>query len=194
VKPEPRWDVPCPYGYAGAIESMGATAAPLLAGFSVALAVFSIEGRDASRWTSGALFLLIGAALAFIAAVQFTFRARQFAVTPLEIEMWWSDPNEPGRLELLRREQRYYKTKHSRWANAASWAYDGGLLSLLLGVAASLVPPDGPLNASPGRLAAIALALLGFALELLWILRTRLRGAVNAADWPSPQAPSLGVS
>ncbi len=115
MKPEPRWEVPPEYGYAGAIESMGSIAAPLLAGFSFALAVFLI-GRDGSSWTSAALLLLVGAALAFVDAVQFTFRARQFAVTPPEIEMWWSDP---ARRELLRREQRFYHANHRAWAMAA---------------------------------------------------------------------------
>jgi hypothetical protein len=169
---------------------MGSIAAPLLAGFSVALAIFLAQSKEASGWESFALSLLVVAALAFIAAVQLTFRARQFAVTPPEIEMWWSDPNEPGRREMLRTEQRFYHANHSVWAKRAGWAYDLGLPSFLLGVTASLVPPGGLFDASAGRLAVVVLALLGFVAELAWLRRTR-SGSIFAAEWPPAPGPEM---
>ena len=189
--PEPRWLVPAPYGYASAIEGMGFVSAPLLAGFSVTLAVLVIQAQDSFRWPGVALFLFVAAALAFIAAVQFTFRARQYAVTPPEIEMWWKDPNEPGRREMLRREQRYYQARHEAWAKPGRTAYDTGILAFLLAVTIILVPHGGLDDASAGRLATIALAAVGLVGEGAWIVRTRspIRGQV--ADWPPPPGPEM---
>lgn len=192
MKPEPRWEVPREYGYAAAIDSMGSIAAPLLAGVSFALAVFLMQGKEGSSWKSAALLLLVGAALAFIATVQFTFRARQFSVTPPEIEMWWSHPADPGRREMLRREQRYYLATHGVWARWAGWAYEIGLLSFVLGVSASLVPRGGPGDASAGRLAVMAMALLGFAAELAWIAWDVFALTDRAADWPPAPGPETG--
>lgn len=191
MKREARWEAPSEYGYAGAIESMGSIAAPLLAGFSFALALFLLPNTRGSFWTSAALLLLVGAALAFIAAVQFTFRARQFATTPSEIEMWWRNPDEPGRREMLRRDQRFHLSNHRGWAKRASGAYDVGLLIFLLGITTSFVPPGGFRYASDGRLAVIALALAGFVVEFVWIAQTRRSGKVNLVDWPPAPEPEM---
>jgi hypothetical protein len=185
--PEPRWDVPFPYGYAAAIDSMGSVSAPLLAGFSVTLAVFVIQSGHAFRWATASLLLFVSAALALIAALQFTFRARQFAVSPPELEAWWADAGSPARREMLRREQRYYRRQHGRWATRARRAYSIGILSFLLGVPALLVPSGG---IHPGRLAVISLALLGCAGEIAWIVQTELADS-QARDWPPPPGPEL---
>jgi hypothetical protein len=189
--PEPRWDVPSPYGYAAAIESMGLVSAPLLAGFSVTLAVLVVQDDDAFHWASAALFLFVGAALAFIATIQFTFRARQYTVTPPEIEMWWSNPEEAGRREMLRREQRYYRGEHDRWTRLARGAYEVAIICFLLALAILLIPPGGVGEASNGRIAVIALALAGFIGEAAWIARTRLSRA-SKGDWPPAPGPELG--
>jgi hypothetical protein len=189
VNPEARWEAPPEYGYAAAIEGMGSVAAPLLGGFSFALAVFLIESKDSSFWTTVALLLFLTAAFAFVSTVQFTFRARQFAVTPPEIEMWYRNPDDPIVRERLRREQRYYVANHRAWATRAAWAYDAGLLSLLLGVATAFVPSEGLGDASGGRVTVIALAFLGFAVEFTWIARTRRSRKINLADWPPAPGP-----
>lgn len=187
---EPRWSVPSPYGYTGAVEGMGSVASPLLAGFSITLAVLVITNATAFRWVSATLFLLVAATLALIATVQFTFRARQYVVTPSEIEEWWPDHQEPGRRELLRREQRWHRREYESWSSRARYAYDLGLLLLLLGIAALLVPASGLHYASNGRLAAIALALAGLAAEAAWIVRTTIwRPAIR--NWPPPPGPEL---
>jgi hypothetical protein len=190
TKPEPRWAVPAPYGYAAAIESMGLVSAPLLAGFSVTLAIFVIQSHNRFHWASAALFLLIGAALAFIATVQFTFRARQYAVTPQEIEMWWTDSGESGRREILRGEQRFYRYQHEMWARLARSGYEVAIVVFLLAVAVLLVPPGGVDAASNGRLAVIVLALAGWVGEVAWILRTRFSDS-SRQGWPTQIGPEF---
>jgi hypothetical protein len=166
---------------------MGAVSAPLLAGFSIALATLVISSADKFRYVNATLFLLVAATLALIASVQFTFRARQFAATPPEIEAWW--PDHERRRETLRREQRYHRREYDTWANLARRAYNLGLLCFLLGVAALLVPP-GSLHHTPhGRLAVILLALAAFAIEIVWIVYTRWESGQPPRNWPDAPAP-----
>jgi cell division protein FtsL len=165
---EPRWDVPYPYGWEAAIESAGAVAAPLLAGFSITLItlVLSIESL---HWANVALFLLVAATLCLLGAVQATFWMRRFVVTPSELSDWWGDElKNPDRLLAVEQEQRTLAQQQRVWAGRARWLYDGGILFLLLALPAMLVPKGGINHAGAMRLAAIALALLGFAAELLW--------------------------
>jgi hypothetical protein len=191
-QPEPRWSVPNPYGYAAAIDSMGSIAAPLLAGLSVALAVFVMQSGDVFEWASTALLLLVTAAFAFVAALQLTFMARQYAVTPPEMTMWWSNPDETGRREMLRWEQRRYRREHQRWAKRASLAYDVGIMALLAGAVVCLVPNGGLTTASNARIAACVLAAAGLLAELGWIVSKRLDTEDLPADWPPQPGPEFG--
>jgi hypothetical protein len=188
VSPAPRWDVPRRYGYAAAVEGMGAVAAPLLAGFSIALVALVIQGSSDLRYANLALLVFVAAALAFIACVQFTFHARSFVVTPPELEMWWSDSVEPDRREQLRWEQRLYFRNHEMWARRAGHMYNVGLLALLLGLVATVLPV-GPISDAPvGRLLVVALAALGFSAEFAWVALGYLRKP-QPDDWGSPPPP-----
>jgi hypothetical protein len=188
--PEPRWSVPFPYGYAGAIENMGLVAAPLLAGFSITLAALVITNAAGFYWTNAILFLLVGATLALIASVQLTFRARQYVVTPSELEEWWADHEDAGRRALLRREQRYHRREYRYWSTRARYSYDAGILLFLAGISALLVPPGGVSDASNGRLAAIALAFAGLLLEALSVIRTNFF-TESTVDLPPESGPEL---
>jgi hypothetical protein len=128
----PGWDVPYPYGQAAAIDSMGGIAAPLLAGFSVTLALLVISTPQAFRFVNATLALLLVAAFALIAALQFTFRARQYAVSPSQIVEWWPDAESDERLQELRHEQREHRKEFTRWANPARYAYNVGILCFVL--------------------------------------------------------------
>jgi hypothetical protein len=187
VNRESRWEVPSEYGYAAAIQSMGTIAAPLLAGISFALAV-QVQDAPGSFYATGALLLLVAGAFGFVASVQFAFRARQFSVTPTEIEMWHPNPSEPARREMLRTEQRYCMANHRAWAKWAGWAYDFGIVAFSLGVTAALVPPAGLGGASNGRVAVVVLALAGVVAEIGWLIRTRSAG-IALAPWPAPPGP-----
>jgi hypothetical protein len=161
-----RWDVPYPYGQAAAIDSMGGIAAPLLAGFAVTIALLVFSTPHAFRFVSLTLGLLVVAAFALIAALQFTFRARQYSVTPAEIEVWWPDAKSPERRQELEHEQREHRAAYKRWSNKARWAYNAGILLFVCGLTAALFPPG---SIGGARLLVIVLALLAAAAEFCWI-------------------------
>ena len=171
--PKPEWEVPPTYGYAGAIESMGLVSAPLLAGVSAALIAFVLQNEGAFEWPNAALLFLLGAAFSFVASLQFTFRARQYRVTPAEIEGWWPDRDDPERREMMRAEQRSYLARHTQWARRASNGYDVALVFLLAGIVVMLVPFGGLSAASDGRVAVVVLALIATVAEVAWIVRDR---------------------
>lgn len=176
VKPQPRWIPPAEYGYAAAIDSMGSVSAPLLAATSAALLTFVLSIPDEIRWHGLALFLLLAAALAFVGAVQLTFWAKRFAVTPADLASWWPELA-PARVHELEWEQRFHLTRHSVWASRARRAYNAGIVSLLASLPVMLVPPGQLSHVSDARLAAIALAAVGLVSEAAWI----------AAAWFGPR-------
>lgn len=149
---------------------MGSVAAPFLGGLAATLAVLVISSKGAFRWPGATLFLLVGATLAFLASVQFSFWARQYHVTPDELRMWW--PELPEDDEELRWEQHRHRRKHRIWAYRARSAYNLGLLCFLAALPVALAPTR---SASEWRLAAIALAVLGLVLEMIWIGLVRFK-------------------
>jgi hypothetical protein len=162
---------------------MGSIAAPLLAALCVALAVVVIAAPASFHWASGATVLMVGATIALVAAVQFTYRARQFVVTPEELESWWPDSDKPWRRDMLRSIQRHHRREFKTWAFRARIAYDGGIVLFALGVAA-LLAPEHVMHASPGQLAPPALAITGAAAELAWMFWPVLRGS-KTPDYPT---------
>jgi len=149
---------------------VGSVAAPLLASVSAALATLVVPNEEAFRWPNLTVFLLVGATLVLVAAVQFGFRARQYIAMPSDLEQWWPIEDAAG-IDLRRQIQRYHATKHQAWATAAGHAYNAGLLCFLLGLALITIPPG---NLGGYRLAVTALALLGALAEAAWIVYTRV--------------------
>jgi MFS family permease len=151
---------------------MGSIAAPLLAGFSVTFAGLVLSSPTSFRWVNLTLALLLAAAFSLIATLQFTFRARQWAVLPSEIEQWWPDAKE--RADQLQTEQRTHRTNHRMWANLARHAYNLGILLFLGGLSSATFPPGA---VSMSRVAVIAVAALGFVAEGAWFLSTLRRSS-----------------
>src|SRR5262245_37383958 len=78
----PSWVTPEKYGSAEALTSMGAIAAPLLGGFSLAAMVQTITLTPSqARWPEAAMVLFLLAAVLFVATVQAMFWAREYQVT-----------------------------------------------------------------------------------------------------------------
>lgn len=171
---------------------MGTIAAPLLASVSIALVAVVLSGTAAFWHVNAVLLLLVLAAVALIATVECSFMARQYVVTPSELEDWWPDSDQAGRRKMLRREQRYYLSRFRFWTVRARFAYNTGILALSLGVVALLIPKG---HISDGRLAVIALAGLAFLAELVWIVVTLVRQEepVLPEVAPEPQASSSGA-
>jgi MFS family permease len=145
---------------------MGGVAAPLLAGFAVTLAGLVITAPKHFRWQNATLVFLSLAAFALVAALQFTFRARQFAVTPREMADWWPDAYGEYRQEELRWELREHRREYKKWANLARYAYNFGLLAFAAGFTCAIIPRG---SISGGRLAAIILAIIAVIAEACWI-------------------------
>jgi hypothetical protein len=163
---------------------MGTIAAPLLASVSVALVAVVLSSASSFRWANATLLLLVVAAAAFIASVECSYMARQYTVSPTDLEAWWPDADAPIRREMLRREQRYYFDRFEAWSARARLGYNVAILAFSLGVSALLVPRSWD-HASDARLAVLAVAILGFVAELLWILTTQLKR-------PTIQLPPVG--
>jgi hypothetical protein len=167
---ETRWQVPSPYNYPAAIDSMGTIAAPLLASVSLALIAVVLTGASSFRWVDAALFLLVIAAAAFIATVEFSFIARQYAVTPSDLELWWPDHDVPERRDRLRAIQRFHRIRFTRWADRARNAYNIALLALILGVTVLLIPKGSICHANGFRILAVVLLAATFVAEFLWAI------------------------
>jgi hypothetical protein len=165
-----------PYNRPAALDSMGTIAAPLLASVSIALIAVVLADVTSYRWPNVVLLLLALAAAGFVATVEFAFMARQYALTPDELEAWWPDHDQPERRMLLRREQRFHKQRFEAWADRARWAYSAAILALSLGVATLLVPPRICLGRIPAaRVLVIAVALGAFAAESVWVAVSTFR-------------------
>ena len=160
---------------------MGSVAAPLLAGFSLTVATLVLTATTAFRWPNVVLGALVVAIAAFVAAVQFAFRARLYAVTPSQIEEWYPNAS-ANRRTMMRREQRLYRSEYRRWSDRSRSAYNVGLVTLGLGLASALIPPDF----TEGRQIVFGLALVGVVVECLWI------GHGEFAKHPSPALPEVG--
>ena len=164
----PKWAVPHHYGYAAAVDSMGSISAPLLAATSAALLALVISASDKIRWPGLALLLLAGATLCFVAAVQLTFWAKQFVVTPSELDDWWPDRDDFQESEV-EWEQRFHKERHEIWASRARLAYNAGILCFLASLPVMLLPHGSLGRISALRVAAVVVAAIGFILEAAWV-------------------------
>jgi hypothetical protein len=167
----PFWRMPKLYGEAEAVSSMGAIAAPLLAGFSLAAMVqtLTIKTSDA-RWPGAALLLFMLAAVLFVFSVQAMFWARGFQTTPAEIKAWWPDATDDRRLNMLRDEQRWYARAFSMWANRARVTYNTALLCLLAALTVLAVPPGSGGHMAFVRWLAVAVGGAAFIAEATWII------------------------
>lgn len=164
---------PNPYGVFAAVESLGGTAAPLLAGFSLALMALVIDIAGSLRWPDLALALLAVAVVAFLQVVQLDARSRGYAVTPAQAREWYPDYDDPQRRAVVARELRRHRARWRYLVRRIRIRYNLGILALLLAIIVVLVPSA---SLQPWRVIAIAVIAIGISLELLEIVEGRLRG------------------
>jgi hypothetical protein len=178
ARPEPEtepvggsyWETPDLYGQAEALNSMGAIAAPLLAGFSLAAMVQTLTIKASeTRWPNTVLVLFMLAAVFFVATVQATFWARKYSTNPSEIKAWWPDASHPERLKLLRSEQKWHAAGFRMWSNRARITYDVALLCLLAALTIVAVPPESHGEVPVLRWLAVAIGGAAFIAEIIWI-------------------------
>jgi hypothetical protein len=176
----PQWDPPSRYGWPGAVQSIGGTAAPLLAGFSMTVMASVINSGEHYRWPGQTLLLLAAAVVLFIACMESAVWARDFSAHPSEITPWWLDFDDLERQRKVTGEQHRFKQIHDLWANRARWTYSGALLLLLLGLASALTPA----RTSPApswRWAAAGLVLAASLYEAVWIAVALTPGVILSA-------------
>jgi len=160
---------PKPYGYAAAVDSVGTTAAPLLAGFSVTLAGLILQvdkPYETFKWPDATLALLTLAAVLLIAAVQCSFSARQYYVPPDEYYDGWAKlADAAGKRDMADLNHEHSLQRMGRWMNGIRVTYNLGVLALLAALTVLLIPAGHP---TPARWVAIALAGLAWSVELVW--------------------------
>ncbi len=171
----PSWTAPGYYGHGEATQTIGSVAAPLLAGFGVAMiGLILTAAPQLLRWPEWAMVALSVSVVLLLACVQFTFRARRRWSTPSEIEQWWPDANEDYRRTRLYQEQAADREVFGQWTRLARWSYDLGIVALLTALSLLLAPAAGSQGANErwvtaGIFAACALA------EAVWIATDHLR-------------------
>ena len=143
--PQPRWEYAAPFGRAPAVETMTGVAAPLLAGFSIAVIGVVAQAPDNFRFPGLALLLLVMAAVAMVLCVQVGFRARSLIYSAADVEAWWpqSDRQKDGSTERFLRQIQV--DDYTKWVTQHKWArrlYNTAIVVLALGMGAVLMPPD----------------------------------------------------
>ncbi len=155
------------------------------------------SGISAVPELAALLFLVAGLLLVF--CVQFAFRTRGFAAGPGALSVWMPEETAPssetgaearlasgaweswtlkprrvgdlwvsGRLRQLQREQR---AEEVRWSARTRWAYNCGIITLLGGLTALLVPPDADERV---RLVAVVIAAAVTIAEITWVVADAL--------------------
>ena len=143
------------YGAPAAINAVGTVAAPLLAGFSFSLAGEVLQmSSDRVRWPNLTILFLMAAGLIFLATLQLTLWARQWAVTPREILDWWPDARDESLRSLQQQQQHMLREKYEIWVSLAILAFHIGMTSFLSGLLVLLIPGGAM---APARAIAIGL-------------------------------------
>lgn len=181
--------IPTPYGSYDAMESSGAVAAPLLAGFALTMAALVLTSPDRFRWPNLVLLLLTVAVICLVMSVQAAQWTRSFRVRPKEVDEWWPEMTtlefDDQKSELLA-----HHLSRKMWVGRQRTAYQLGIVGLLAGLAFALVPP----NPAPGvavsnvRWLAVALAFVGFGLEVLWVIAGAIADSENKTRLAGPRA------
>jgi hypothetical protein len=187
---------PDPYGAFGTVDSFGGAAAPLLAGFAVALVALIIQISGALRWPDLALVLFAVAAMLFLHVVHLAARARGYAVTPAQVREWYDDYADPDRQRVVAWELRHHRECWLFLVRRARIAYNSAMLALLTGIGVLLVPrQNGQLTVL--RWIAVAVAALAVLSEVLEVAdqvlkRRRPRGTLaRITGWLAPSDPPV---
>ena len=143
-------------------NTLGKTASPLLAGFSMSLigVVVGIDSINKIKYPDFGLVLLVLAAVSFVLAVQFTVHFSQYFLSEDEHKR-----RTPGLADAARANA--YKCamiNYHSWANCSRLSFDCGIGFLSFGICIMLLPP----NPSCLRIFAVVLSFLFFACEIVW--------------------------
>jgi len=165
-----------PFGHSDAIDKIGTTAAPLLAGFAFTLIGLTIGNRNALGEPDLALLLLVVSGVSLVSSVQFNFNARRYYFSPGAYFDLQKLAEEDGISPATVKEMgRAYLALHGIWADRSRSAYNFGVAVLFFGVASTLIPATGIAHMAPLRAAAVALTTAAGLVEVFLMARERLR-------------------
>jgi hypothetical protein len=178
------WAGPGDFGQPAAFDAKTGVAAPLLAGFSMALLGVVAQAPTSFRWPGAALLVLAVVVMVLVACVQFGFRGRAVLYTKADVESWGrlshltAADDERLRAAVQVRDMAQWRVWHRR----SRVAYNFGIAVLGVGIALVLAPPGQYVAGAPlpsgeaaWRWAGFSLALLGAGLEVFWIAADELR-------------------
>ncbi|MEL4082221.1 MULTISPECIES: hypothetical protein [Arthrobacter] len=161
---------------------MGEVAAPLLAGFSIALIGVIAQNPGSFRWAGLSLLLLTLAVGMLLLSVQSGFHARQMYWTRDELLPWFAG-------SLNETSEKAFSGMHTthlqlwkKWVDRTRRSYNSGIILLMLGVAATLAPPTAQASdlisaADPlFRWSAVVVAALLAVAEFIWWWATGKEG------------------
>lgn len=159
------WWRPPLVGHPAAMDSVSGTAAPLLAGFSIALIGVVAQAPANFALPGIAMLTLAVGAVFFVVCVQSGFWARQFLASPAELQAWQF----PETVEQKHTQAEYCRA-YEAWQRRTSRSYSVAILVLTLGLAVVLVPHDTEdIVSYIARWIAVAVVLVALIIEYLWI-------------------------
>ena len=132
--------------------------------------------------------MLLGATVVFLMAVQCGIWMRAYTTIPTEISDWWPGVADEKLVNIQRLHRRGYRI----WDRRFRATYRGGILLLLLGLGAALVPKG---SITWGRGIALGVAVGGLAIECVWIAANYVLAradpwAIDDTVEPPPKPPS----
>lgn len=178
------WAGPGDFGQPAAFDAATGIAAPLMAGFSLALLGVIAQAPSSFRWPGATLTVLAIVIMTLVTCVQFGFRGRAVLYSKADIESWGRLSTLDGQADerLRARVQKRDMAEWRRWHRRSRLTYDVGIVVLIIGVALALAPPtryvpDHPLPVAEAvwRWIGFGLALTGAVLEVSWIGADELR-------------------
>ena len=192
------WKAPRPEGYIDAIQLAGSSAAPIIAGFSVAIVAIVLQPPRPGdvewlRWRDAALALFTFASIVLVVSTQAALNARSTAVRPDELSVWYPQHVSNG-LPISRwlASRQVRLLEHSLRASVVCrHTYNLGLLTFFVGLAVLLVPPG---DVSGARQIVLLTAIAGVIVEAAWATGSALWQKARVHRLPALLVPSMGAS
>ena len=165
-------------GYADAIERVAFTSAPLLAGFAVTFIGFILTSNTSMHWPNVTLAILTAAAMLLIFAIQVGFNARRCYRPYPDFKAQSELLHDSGQAALDGAKDRYIESLRSyrKLTRLAGRLYNAGIFTLLVAIAAALVPAGTTGAIDTWRVVAITIAGLAAVIEAVWTIANEFNG------------------
>ncbi len=174
------WAAPAEYGQPAATDAKNGVAAPLLAGFSIALLAGVAQAPTSFRWAGPTILLLILAIGAFVLCIQLGFNSRAKLYSRAEALAWGPVNDLPAeRDEQIRAQiQRAHLASWFRSQRHTQLSYNAAVTMLALALSLVAAPPVAAVQDQADqawRWVAFGVGLALTALEAGWTLHNEYR-------------------